>query len=89
MSTTCDCNCQKKDMMEEINRLIESIEENSDMVEIARVADKCLNALSLMDASEYMIRHKYPVTDENISIFMKVATEAYFIRLQIMKILIQ
>ena len=70
MSTTSDtssyCQCQKKDMMEELNR-----------------------TLSLMDAAEYMIKHKHPVTDENISIFMNVATQAYLIRLEIMKMLIQ
>ena len=62
MSTTPDtssyCQCQKKDMTEELNRLIDSIDESSDMVEIARVADKCLHTLSLMDAAEYMIKHK-------------------------------
>ena len=88
-TTSSNCNCQKHDMMEEINRLIDSIDENSDIVEIARVVDKCLNALSLMDACEYMIKHKHPVTDENILIFMKVATQAYFIRLELMKMLIQ
>ena len=80
MSTTSGtssyCQCQKKDMMEELNHLIDSIDESSDIVEIARVADKCLRTLSLMEAAEYMIKHKKPVTDENISIFMNVATQA-------------
>ena len=93
MSTTSDtlssCQCQKKDMMEQLNRLIHSMDESSDIVEIARVADKFLYTLSLMDAAEYMIKHKHPVTDENISIFMNFTTQAYFIRLEIMKILIQ
>ena len=88
-NTSSYCQCQKQDMIEEMNRLIDSIDENSDIAEIARVTDKCLNALSLMDACEYMIKHKHPVTDENITIFMNVATQAYFIRLQIMKMLIQ
>ena len=93
MSTTSKtssyCQCQKKDMVKELNRLIDSIDECSNMVEIVRVADKCLHTLSLMDAAEYMIKHKKPVTDENISIFMNIATQAYFIRLEIMKMLIQ
>ena len=88
-NTSSYCQCQKQDMIEEMNRLIDSIDENSDIAEIARVTDKCLNALSLMDACEYMIKHKHPVTDKNILIFMKVATQAYFIRLELMKMLMQ
>ena len=44
--------------------------------------------MSLNDACEYMIEHKYPITDANIKIFMNVATQSYLIRLRIMKDLI-
>ena len=37
-NTSSYCQCQKQDMIEEVNRLIDSIDENSDIEEIARVA---------------------------------------------------
>ena len=81
--------CANWDPQEEVNRLLNSIDENeTDLKKIAETAHKCLNAMSLNDACEYMIRHQYPITDENIKKFMSVATQSYLIRFQMMKDLV-
>ena len=88
MTSTCDCNYDKEhwDPMKEVDRLLNSVDENeTDLKKIAEVAHKCVNAMSLNDACEYMIKHKYPITDENIKIFMNVAAQSYLIRLKFMK----
>ena len=96
-NTGCECSAdsnQQKcsadwDPQEEVNRLLNSIDENeTDLKKIAETAHKCLNAMSLNDACEYMIRHQYPITDENIKKFMSVATQSYLIRFQMMKDLV-
>ena len=96
-NTGCECSAdsnQQKcsadwDSQEEVNRLLNSIDENeTDLKKIADVAHKCLNAMSLNDACEYMIKHKYPITDENVKKFMNVATQSYLIRFQMMKDLV-
>ena len=96
-NTGCECSAdsnQQKcsadwDPQEELNRLLNSIDENeTDLKKIAETAHKCLNAMSLNDACEYMIRHQYPITDENIKKFMSVATQSYLIRFQMMKDLV-
>ena len=98
-NTGCGCECsadsnQQKcsadwDPQEEVNRLLNSIDENeTDLKKIADVAHKCLNAMSLNDACEYMIKHKYPITDENVKKFVNVATQSYLIRFQMMKDLV-
>ena len=87
-NTGCECS-EDWDPKEEVDRLLNSIDENeTDVEKIAATAHKCLNAMSLNDACEYMIKHKYSITDENIKKFMNVATQSYLIRLQMMKDLV-
>ena len=88
-NTGCKCkgaNCWNPE--EEVNRLIRSIENERDLRKIAEVAHKCLLAMSLSDACDYTMRHKYPITDENIMKFKNITDQAYLIRLEIMKNLI-
>ena len=85
------CNCKGPSCWnpeEEVNRLIKSIEDETDVKKIAETAHKCLCAMSLSDACNYMMRHQYPITPINILIFQDVADKAYAIRLEIMKNLI-
>ena len=87
MSNICGCvgSDGHWDPMKEVDRLINSVDENTDLHKIAEVVGKCLNALSLKDACEYMITQKKPMTDENIKLFMNIAAQCYLIRLELMK----
>ena len=91
-NTGCKCspdaNCANWNPEEEVNRLIKSIENETDLKKIAEAAHKCLHLMSLSDACQYMMRHKYPITVENIMKFKNIADQSYLIRLEIMKNLI-
>lgn len=81
-------NCAKWDPIEECDTLMKSIENETDVRKIAQTADRCLHLMSMNDACEFMVKHQYPITFENIVKFKKIATKSYQIRLEIMKQLI-
>ena len=85
---SANSNCANWDPVPELNRLIESIEDETDVRKIAKVADQCLHLMSLNDACEFMVKHQYPITPTNILKFKNIADQSYFIRLEIMKKLI-
>ena len=93
-NTGCKFNCSAKsncanwDPVAESDRLIKSIEDETDVQKSAQVADKCLHLMSLNDACEFMVKHRYLITPTNILKFKNIADQSYFIRLEIMKKLI-
>ena len=90
-NTSCkfDCdenlNCANWNPVARLDKLIQSIENETDMTKIAKVADECLHLLSLMDTCNFMVRHKYEITPTNVDKFKEIAIKSYFIRLEIMK----
>ena len=94
LNTTNKCDCIAKsnfanwDPMLEVDNLIKTIKDETDVRKIAETADKCLHLMSLNDACEFMVEHQYPITPTNILKFKNIADQVYFIRLDIMKKLI-
>ena len=84
----CNDTCSKLDILDEIDNLIKSIKEETDVKKIAETTRKCLYLMSLNDACEFMVEHQYPITPINFLKFKNIAEQAYFIRLDIMKKLI-
>ena len=80
--------CAKWDPIEECDTLMKSIENETDVRKIAQTADRCLHLMSMNDACEFMVKHQYPITVENIVKFKMIATKSYQIRLEMMKQLI-
>ena len=71
---------------EQIDKVLNSIDpEETDVNVMASAAHKCLKTMALNDAAEYMIEKQFPITEENIKIFMQITQQAYFARLKIMK----
>ena len=93
-NTSCkfDCdeklNCANWNPTAKLDELIQSIENETDVVKIAKVTDECLHLMSLMDACNFMVRHQYPINPRNIDKFKEIAIKSYFIRLEMMKQLI-
>lgn len=81
-------NCLQWDPKLEVDAVIESIKDETDVRKIAAAASKCLHIMSLNDACEFMVAHQYPITPINILKFKNIADQCYFARLSIMKELI-
>ena len=74
----CDCEAKNWDPKKEVDRLLNELDkEETDLKEIAETAHKCLQAMSLNDACEFMA---VTVTNENIDKFLLIAQKAYLIR---------
>ena len=74
----CDCEAKNWDPKKEVDRLLNELdEEETDLKKIAETAHKCLQAMSLNDACEFMA---VTVTNENIDKFLLIAQKAYLIR---------
>ena len=84
----CGCGSDEEhlDLDNELDRLLNELEEQEK--KIAEITHKCLQAMSLKDACEYMEQCNAPMTNENIEKFLLVAQKAYLIRLNIMKDLV-
>ena len=88
-SEQCDCEGKDWDPKKEVDRLLNELdEEETDLKKIAEIAHKCLQAISLNDACEFMTEHNVPMTNEKIKKFLLIAQKAYLIRLNIMKELV-
>lgn len=85
---SANSNCAKWNPKLEVDAVIESIKDETDVRKIAAAADKCLRIMSLNDACEFMVEHQYPITPINILKFKNIADQCYFARLSIMKELI-
>ena len=67
---SCGCEGANWDPKAEVDRLLgESDEEESNLKKIAQIAHKCLQAMSLNDACEFMTEHRFPMTEENVKNF--------------------
>ena len=92
MGQKCTCsaksNCAEWDPLEECDVLIESIQNETDIRKIAETSHRCLKLMSMNDACEFMVKHQYPITFENIIKFKELTMKFYNIRLEIMKQLI-
>lgn len=90
-NNNCKCKCNQNRNcadwypMQQLDKLIKQIERETVKQTIANLADECLHLMSLMDACNYMTRHKYAVTATNIDKFKEIAFESYFIRLKMME----
>ena len=74
----CDFEAKNWDPKKEVDRLLNELdEEETDLKKIAETAHKCLQAMSLNDACEFMA---VTVTNENIDKFLLIAQKAYLIR---------
>ena len=70
----------------EVDRLLNELDEReNDLKKIAEITHECLQAMSLNDAYEYMMKRNAPMTNENINKFLLIAQKAYLIRVNIMK----
>ena len=84
----CYCKCSAKskfDALKEIDNLIKSLEDETNVRKIAETTHKCLYLLSLYDACEFMTKYQYPLTPINILKFKNIAQQGYVKRLDIMK----
>ena len=84
----CGCGSDEEhlDLENEVDRLLnELIEQENDLKKMAEITHKCLQAMSLKDACEYMMERNAPMTNENVKKFLLIAQKAYEIRVNIMK----
>ena len=76
----CDCDCSTKskfDALAEVDNLVNSISDETDVKKLAETTHKCLYLMSLFDACEFMVAHQYPTTPLNILKFKIIAQQAY------------
>ena len=81
MGQKCTCsaksNCAEWDPLEECDVLIESIQNETDIRKIAETSHRCLKLMSMNDACEFMVKHQYPITFENIIKFKELTMKFY------------
>ena len=70
---------------EEVSKLLNSIDNETDLDKMAVVVYKSLKIMSLNDAYEFMTNRNLPVNEQNMNKFLEVFVEAFFERLEIIK----
>ena len=87
----CGCHSDEAllDLDNELDRLLSELnEQENELKKMAEITHKCLQAMSLKDAFEYLEERNAPMTNENVKKFLLIAQKAYDIRLNIMKDLV-